>query len=111
MPIRYGVARFKGSPSETFLDHEFWVTKKPAPPGLAERFYVDVDTYANNEPLGGNRKVVWYKSAFNHVPRYEDLGFGLNNSFSSDQGVASTVFTGFDLMPRNLMFKSPLYTP
>ena len=111
IPIRHDAARFKRYPSETFLDHELWVTRRPSPPALAEIFYTEIGNYANGESLAGHRKVVWHKSAYNHIPRYEDLGFGANNSFDADQGVALTNYTGFDLVPRNLFFKTPTYTP
>ena len=111
VPIRYGAARFKGGASEDFLDHEFWVTRRPSPPALAETFFTEVQTYADGETLTGVRKVVWHKSAYNHIPRYEDLGFGPGNQFESNEGAAITNFTGFDLVPRNVMFKTPTYTP
>ena len=111
VPIRYGAARFKGSASEGFLDHELWVTRKPSPPAPAEIFYTEIQAYANSESLNGFRKVVWHKSAYNHIPRYEDLGFSANSGFSRNEGVALTNYTGFDLVPRNLMFTTPTYTP
>ncbi|MEM7482022.1 MAG: hypothetical protein AAF481_12675 [Acidobacteriota bacterium] len=111
LPIRFGRARFKASQTEGFLDHELWVTRRPSPPDPAEIFFADVSTYANGQSLSGQRKVIWHKSAYNHIPRYEDLGIGQNNSFNKHDGVAITNFTGFDLVPRNLMFKTPLYTP
>lgn len=110
IPIRYGVARYRRA-SEGFLEHDLWVTRRPVPPAPAEIFYTEVQSYANGEALAGHRKVVWHKSAFNHIPRFEDLGFGAGNAFSANQGIALAVYTGFDLVPRNLMFKTPLYTP
>ena len=111
VPVRYGSARYQSSASEGFLDHEFWVTRKPVPPGLAEIFFTEVHNYANGETLAGHRKVVWHKTAYNHIPRYEDLGFGASNGFEADAGVAITTFAGFDLVPRNLMFTTPTYEP
>ncbi len=111
VPIRYGQARFKASATEGFLDHEFWVTRRPTPPALAEIFYTEIQSYVNGESLAGQRKVVWHKSGYNHIPRYEDLGIGTNDTFDKNLGVAITNFTGFDLVPRNLLFKTPTYTP
>ena len=111
VPVRYGTARFKGAASESFLDHEFWVTRRPSPPSPAEIFYTEIHTYANAEALTGQRKVVWHKSAYNHIPRYEDLGFSADSGFSANKGIALTNYTGFDLVPRNLMFTTPTYTP
>lgn len=118
LPIRRGTAQYKapglpGSPpnnSEDFLDHVFWVTKKPNSTALPETLFTQVQNYANNEPLSGNPKVIWHKTAYNHIPRYEDLGFNPNNfGFDKTQGVALTSFAGFDLVPRNLMHVTPGY--
>lgn len=111
VPIRYGSARYKASTDEDFLDNDIWVTKKPTAPGLAELLFTEVHDYADGESLAGERKVIWHKSAYNHLPRFEDLGFGQNNSFNSNRGVALTNYTGFDLIPRNLLFVTPTYTP
>ncbi len=111
VPIRYGNARFRRGPQEGFLDHDLWVTRKPSPPALAEIFYTEIQDYANNQSLPGYPKVVWYKSAYNHIPRYEDLGIGSGSEFDKNEGIALTNYTGFDLVPRNLMFSTPTYTP
>lgn len=111
VPIRHGRARYKAGSWEGFLDHELWVTRKPQPPALAEIFYAEIDSYANGQTLAAHPKVVWIKSAYNHIPRYEDLGFAPGEGFDANAGVALTTFTGFDLVPRNLFWKTPLYTP
>ena len=114
LPIRRGLARFKdpgAGTSEDFLDYDFWVTRKPGPGSVAQTLYTDVHRYVSNrEPLDQQHKVVWHKTAYNHIPRYEDLGFAPNSfDFSKNNGVALTVYAGFDLVPRNLMHVTPGY--
>lgn len=112
IPVRSGSARFKANSSENFLDNEFWVTRKPTSPAPAELFYTELPQYVDGESLSGHDKVIWHKSAFNHIPRYEDMGFSSSgNGFDRDKGIALAKFTGFDLVPRNVMFSTPTYTP
>jgi hypothetical protein len=49
--------------------------------------------------------VLWYMSSMYHEPHNED-GEYVNNQW---KGVALTMWSGFDLRPRNLFDRTPLY--
>ena len=54
--------------------------------------------------------MLWYLSPAYHLPRDED-GVFINpeNGRASVRGVAMTTWCGFEMRPRNLFEKSPLY--
>ena len=53
--------------------------------------------------------VLWYMSPAYHLPRDEDGLFVNPDGRVSVRGVAMTTWCGFELRPRNVFDKSPLY--
>jgi primary-amine oxidase len=98
MPMRMGSARHK----EPFTQHDFWVT----PYRANELSYTQLPTYvAQKRPIMNTDVVLWYMSSMHHEPRNED-GEYVSNQW---KGVALTMWSGFDLRPRNLFDRTPLY--
>jgi primary-amine oxidase len=118
LPIAYdlvtlaqGVARHPRFKDEKFTLHDFWITRHDCP----EKMYVNLGNYFESGdgepnpkllPLDGKNVTLWHSSAGLHTPRAEDGiigGAGLNN------GQAIVYWTSFELRPRNLFVKTPLY--
>jgi primary-amine oxidase len=106
MPFRYGTARHFAS-GEGFTQHDFWVT----PANESEQYYYNVHKYVKKESprsIRDTRVTLWYMSSAHHEPRRED-GYHLPMSNKTWGGVALTMWTGFDLKPRNFFTRTPLY--
>ena len=118
LPIAYdlvtlaqGVARHPRFEDEKFTMHDFWITRDDCP----EKMYVNLGKYFEDGkgapnpkllPLEGRNVTLWHSSAGLHTPRAEDGvigGAGLHN------GQAIVYWTSFELRPRNLHVKTPLY--
>ena len=118
LPISYdlvtypqGVARHERFPDEKFSHHDFWITRHDAP----EKMYVYLGNYffttdgkpnPNLQPLNKQNVVLWHSSSGLHVPRAED---GILNGNSRANGQATIYWTTFELRPRNLFVKTPIY--
>ena len=107
MPIRTGSART----TERYTNFDFWVTRRtPADPRRSARApelkFIDLpENTTVPEPITHKRDVIWYSSAVSHMPRTEDFGpYGYHRR----EGVAIAMWTGFDLIPRDLWDKTPL---
>jgi Cu2+-containing amine oxidase len=103
MPMRVGNARHWGV-NETFVQHDFWAIRY-APGQITAQ---DLPAYvANGQSVVDSDVVVWHVTPLHHEPRDED-GRYVGNFW---QGVALTMWGGFDLRPRNLFSETPLFTP
>jgi hypothetical protein len=107
-PVRTGTVRTRFD----FTKYDFWVTRlRPDNPkravdeaGLELRF-VDVPKNVKNpERIDGKAVVIWHTAGLNHIPRTEDFGV---RGYSSQNGVAITQWTGFDLVPVDLWHQTP----
>jgi hypothetical protein len=88
---------------EPFTHNEFWVTPYTSAQ-FAARY---LPTYMASHPSVANRDiVVWYKGSLHHHPRDED---GVYNAHHLWVGTADVMWTGFLLMPHNLLDCSPFY--
>ncbi|MCI0379864.1 MAG: hypothetical protein L0215_19965 [Gemmataceae bacterium] len=102
MPLRHGNARHYGPDNEECTQHDFWVTQNRK----GEIYYVKLPKYvAKAEPIMNTDVVVWVSTAGHHEPRSED-GEMKGTSFN---GVTQLMWCGFDLRPRNVFDRSPLY--
>lgn len=118
LPIGYdlvtlvqGVARHARFKDEKFTHHDFWITRHDCP----EKMYVNLGDYfetaqgelnPNLLPLNQQNVVLWHSSSGLHTPRTEDGiigGAGMNN------GQAIVYWTSFELRPRNLFLRTPIY--
>jgi hypothetical protein len=118
LPISYdlvtypqGIARHERFKDEKFSMHDFWVTRHDSP----EKMYVNLGKYfftpegqANPKLLDLDKKnvVFWHSSSGLHVPRSED---GIIGGNSTANGQAMIYWTTFELRPRNLFLKTPIY--
>jgi hypothetical protein len=93
-----------------YTQKDVWIARRTGPNGSTDRLkYIDVPTYvALARPLDGQALAIWATAAVHHVPRTEDFG---PIDYDASQGLAITMWTGFDLMPHNLWDKTPLYSP
>jgi Cu2+-containing amine oxidase len=102
MPTKHGNARHYGPDKEECTWHDFWVTKNR--PG--EIYYQKLPDYVKKaEPIMNTDVVVWLSTPGHHEPRSEDgelKGMYFN-------GVTPLMWCGFDMKPRNLFDRSPLY--
>ena len=90
---------------EAFTQNDFWVTPYTATQFAAK----NLPTYVAAHPAVDNRDlVVWYKGSLHHHPRDED---GVYNAQHHWIGTADVMWTGFLLMPHNVLDCSPLYVP
>jgi primary-amine oxidase len=101
-PVRTGNGRHYGV-GEDFTQHDLWVTR--VNPSAPEWRYRDLPSYINGQPLDG-ASVIWHQAAIMHPPRDEDFG---RIGYDNYAGVATTAWAGFDLKPRNLSGRTPLY--
>jgi Cu2+-containing amine oxidase len=89
---------------EKFTQNEFWVTPYNSMQFAAK----DLPSYLTASPSVANGDlVVWYKGSLHHHPRDED-GVYVQNTW---MGTALVMWTGFMLMPHNLLDCAPLYKP
>jgi hypothetical protein len=118
LPISYdlvahpqGIARHKRFADENFTHHDFWITRQDSP----EKMYVNLGNYfftkdgALNpqlKKLDQKNVVLWHSSSALHVPRSED---GIIGGNSTANGQATVFWTTFELRPRNIFLKTPLY--
>jgi len=107
VPFRYGTSRHYGK-NEGFTQHDFWVT----PFDEQELYYYNLPKYvtANNPPrsIRDTRVTLWYTASMHHEPRPED-GYSQPHPTNGWGGVALTMWAGFDLKPRGVFSKTPLY--
>jgi len=107
-PVSYKLVSLRSGSLRTFREHtryDFWVAR--ANRGGLERRFVEIADYVRNrEPLDGYPVVLWHSTALHHVPRTEDFGA---KGYNTWDGLAITMWTGFDLMPHNLWGQTPLY--
>ena len=118
LPISYdlvtypqGIARHKRFADENFSHHDFWITRHDSP----EKMYVNLGGYffgKDGKPnpklqnLDNKNIVLWHASSALHTPRSED---GIIGGNSTANGQANVFWTTFELRPRNIFLKTPLY--
>ncbi len=118
LPISYdlvtypqGVARHKRNPDEKFSLHDYWITRADCP----EKMYVNLGNYFFNETgavspklrnLENQNVVLYHSSSALHTPRAED---GILKGNSTSNGQATVFWTTFEMRPRNLFLKTPIY--
>jgi Cu2+-containing amine oxidase len=90
---------------EPFTQSDFWVT-----PYLGNQFAASqLPSYVAGRPNVTNTDIVlWYKGSLHHHPRDED---GVYNASHVWVGTALVMWTGFALIPHNVLDCSPLYKP
>lgn len=102
MPYKHGNARHHGPDNEQCTQHDFWVTVNRK----GEIYYPKLPKYvAGANPIMNKDVVVWLSTPGHHEPRSED-GEMKGTSFV---GATPLMWCGFDLKPRNLFDRSPLY--
>lgn len=102
MPARMGSSRHFGAKNEACTQHDFWVTRA----NPKEIYYTRLPEYvANAEPVLDSDVVLWYSAPCHHEPRSED-GEMKGNNFT---GVTPIMWSSFDLKPRNVFDRSPLF--
>ena len=118
LPISYdlvtypqGIARHKRFSDEKFTHHDFWITRQDCP----EKMYVYLGNHfftpkgevsPKLRDLDQTNVVLWHSSSGLHVPRSED---GIIGGNSTANGQAMIYWTTFELRPRNLFLKTPIY--
>jgi primary-amine oxidase len=101
MPSRMGNARHYG-PGEECLQHDFWVTRNHPD----ELKYKNLPDYVKNtEKIMDTDVVLWYSSPAHHEPRSED-GEIRDGSL---HGATPVMWTSFELKPRHIFDRTPLY--
>ncbi|HYT88792.1 MAG TPA: hypothetical protein VEL76_08800, partial [Gemmataceae bacterium] len=106
IPHRPGTPRHL-APGDEFTHFDFWVT----PYQWSEQYYVNLPRWvAQQRKITDTNVVLWYMSPAYHLPRDED-GVFINpkTGRAAVRGVAMTTWCGFELRPRNVFEKSPLY--
>jgi primary-amine oxidase len=102
VPLRHGTARHYGPDKEECTQHDFWVTVNR--PG--EIYYQKLPKYVEKaQPILSNDVVLWHSSPGHHEPRSEDGEMQQNKLV----GATPVMWCGFDLRPRNVWDRSPLY--
>jgi hypothetical protein len=118
LPISYdlvtypqGVARHERFKDEKFTLHDYWITRHDSP----EKMYVNLGSYfftpngdvnPKLQDLDKKNVVLWHSSSALHTPRSEDGIIGGNNRIN---GQAMIYWTTFELRPRNLFLRTPIY--
>jgi hypothetical protein len=117
LPIAYdlvtvpqGLARHKRFADETFTHHDFWITRADC----SEKMYINLGNHffpkekekREPAPLDRGNVVIFHSSSALHVPRSEDGIIGGNNL---NNGQAMIFWTTFELRPRNLFDRTPIY--
>ncbi|HKO55107.1 MAG TPA: LamG-like jellyroll fold domain-containing protein [Thermoanaerobaculia bacterium] len=106
MPMRTGIARH----DEDFTKFDFWVTRENAEYDYTSGFsnIGGVSAYLNPpQPITDTDVVVWCMTSGHHHPRDEDHEFDAQGN--QKQGIAQTMWSGFDMHPRNFLDDAPLY--
>jgi hypothetical protein len=117
LPISYdlvttpqGIARHKRFPDEKFTHHDFWITRHDCAEkmyiNLGQHFFTKGEEGKEMRSLDKQNVVLWHSSSALHVPRSEDGIIGGNNL---NNGQAMIFWTTFELRPRNLFSKTPIY--
>jgi hypothetical protein len=89
-----------------FVNQDFWVTRTES----GNTDFVNVPKYAKEKrPLTGQPTTIWLSTAALHVSRSED--FSEADGTSPYGGVATLVWAGFSLKPRDIFDGTPLYKP
>ncbi len=102
MPHRHGSARHHGPDREECTQHDFWVTANRS----GEIYYPKLPKYIEKaQSIMSNDVVIWHSTPGHHEPRSED-GEMIANKLT---GATPVMWCGFDLRPRNLWDRSPLY--
>jgi Cu2+-containing amine oxidase len=105
LPLRSGSARHWNK-NEEFTQFDFWVT----PYQWDEQYYGSLPKFASKKrKIEDTNVVLWYASSVYHLPRDEDGVFINPKGRAQIRGVAMTAWSGFELRPRNVFEKSPLY--
>jgi primary-amine oxidase len=92
VPMRSGTARH----SEPFTQRDFWVTRY----NPAEILAVNLPTYIQNQQSTVNQDlVIWYTGSAHHE----------NNPRDEDRQTVPMIWTGFELVPKNLFNGTPFY--
>ena len=118
LPISYdlvtypqGIARHERFKDEKFTLHDYWITRQDSP----EKMYVSLGSYfftpkgdlnPKLQDLDKKNVVLWHSSSALHTPRSEDGIIGGNNR---NNGQAMIYWTTFELRPRNLFLRTPIY--
>lgn len=98
LPLRRGTARHQ----EAFSHNDFWVTRYR---GTELNYAAVPGTYVSGESVTNTDIVLWHITPIHHRPRDEDGGIVAGFW----EGVALTMWGGFDLRPRNLFDGTPLH--
>ena len=117
MPISYdlvtypqGIARHQRFPDEKFTHHDFWITRHDCPEktyhNLGGYFFPKEEANKERRSLDKQNVILYHSSAGLHTPRAED---GIIGGNSSTNGQAMIYWTVFELRPRNLFLKTPIY--
>lgn len=114
MTLRMGNSRHFGGKNEECTQHDFWVTKA----NPKEIYYTQLPKYVglvddkgkrrevpDAEPIMNTDVVVWLSTPGHHEPRSED-GEMKNNQLI---GATPIMWSGFDLRPRDIFDRSPMY--
>jgi hypothetical protein len=105
VPLRYGTPRHLAD-NEKFTMFDFWVT----PYRWDEVQYTRLPKFvAQKRQIEKTNVVLWYMSPAYHLPRDEDGLFTNPKGRVQVRGVAMTTWCGFEMRPRNVFEKSPLY--
>jgi Copper amine oxidase, enzyme domain len=97
MPFYRGVSRHQ----ESYMQKDMWVTRYH--PG--ELSFPNIANYANGEAINNADVVLWLVTPTLHIPRDED-GRMVGGVWS---GVATTMWSGFDMKPYNIFDTTPFY--
>jgi len=94
VPLRTGTARYTDEP---FTKKEFWVTRY----NPAQILAVNLPNYVSNEQSTVNQDlVIWYTSSAHHE----------SNERDEDRDTVPVIWTGFELVPKNLFDRTPFYS-
>jgi primary-amine oxidase len=104
IPLRYGSSRHSNHRDEQYTQHDFWVTRYE-PDQLDPRKLPDY--VKNADSIMGEDVVLWYNCAALHIPRDED--FLTVKQGTQMPGAAVMTWVGFDLKPRNIFSRTPLF--
>ncbi|MBI3411510.1 MAG: hypothetical protein HY040_24545 [Planctomycetes bacterium] len=103
--LRPGTPRHWGG-QEKFTQFDFWVT----PQQWDETYYVNLPKFVEQKrSIKDANIVLWYMSPAYHLPRDEDGIFINPQGKAQVRGVAHVTWCGFELRPRNVFDKTPLY--
>jgi Copper amine oxidase, enzyme domain len=108
LPIRLGSIR-----SHQATRRDFWVSRiRPDNADRAAdrelRFQLLPSYIQYPEPITHHAVAIWYSAPFQHIPRTEDFG---PRQYRTNEGLALTMFSGFDLIPHNIWDRTPFYQP